>query len=240
MSRFSRTELLIGKEQLLKLKNKKVAVFGLGGVGGHACEALARAGVGELHLIDKDVVDETNINRQIIALESTIGLPKVEVMKKRIEDIDKSIKVYTYNLYFSSENRNEIPFDSFDYIVDAIDTVSSKIELITCAKEKNIPIISAMGTGNKLDPTKFKIADIYDTKVCPLAKVIRNELKKRDIKSLKVVYSEEEPVNLLSDKEKEENFKNHEKMIGSISYVPATAGLMMASQVINDFISEKT
>ena len=180
MSRFERTELLIGKEKLDILRKKKVAVFGLGGVGGYACEALARSGVGELHLIDNDIVDETNINRQIIALKSTIGRDKVDVMKERIFDIGDDIKVFTYKVFLTSDNIDTLPFDKFDYVVDAIDTISAKVALIEKAEGNNIPIISAMGTGNKLYAEKLKIADIYDTKVCPLAKTIRTELKKRD------------------------------------------------------------
>lgn len=236
MSRFERTELLIGKEKIDILRKKKVAVFGLGGVGGYACEALARSGVGELHLIDNDIVDETNINRQIIALKSTIGRDKVDVMKERIFDIGDDIRVFTYKVFLTSDNIDTLPFDKFDYVVDAIDTISAKVALIEKAEGNNIPIISAMGTGNKLYAEKLKIADIYDTKVCPLAKTIRTELKKRDIKKLKVVYSEELPKNEISDEEKTDNYKNHKRVISSISYVPAVAGLLMAEEVIKDLI----
>ena len=229
-SQFSRTEVLIGKEAIEKLQNSKVAVFGIGGVGSYVVEGLARAGVGSFILIDKDVVDETNINRQIIATYQTIGVPKVEVAKQRILDINPNAKIEIYKEFFMPES---IDFfnEKIDYVVDCVDTVTAKIEIILRAKKHNIPVISCMGTGNKLDPTKFIVEDIYKTSICPLAKVMRKELKQRGIESLKVVYSKEEPIKTnLFDEE------TNKPIAGSISFVPSAAGLIIAGEVVKDII----
>ena len=192
-NQFSRTELLIGKDGVEKLQNSKVVVFGIGGVGSYVVEGLARAGVGEFILIDKDIVDETNINRQIIATTKTIGKPKVDVAKQRILDINPNAKVETCKEFFMPESKDFFN-KTIDYVIDCVDTITAKIEIIVRAKKHNIPVISSMGTGNKLEPTRFEIADIYSTSICPLAKVMRKELKKREIKDLKVLYSKEEPI----------------------------------------------
>ncbi len=215
----------MGEEALKKLSQKRVAVFGIGGVGGFAAEALARGGVGSLELIDSDKVDYSNINRQIIALVSTVGQYKTEVMKKRIEDINPSASVTAKNIFFLPETASEFDFSSYNYVVDAIDTVTGKIMLCEAAQKANVPIISAMGAGNKLDPSAFKAADIYDTKVCPLCRVMRRELKKRGIQKLKVVYSEEEPL------------KNDSGVPASCSFVPGVMGLIIAGEVIKDLIN---
>ncbi len=226
-NRFSRTELLIGKESIEKLNKSKVAVFGIGGVGSYVVEGLARAGVGSFILVDKDEVDITNINRQIIATTKTVGRPKVEVAKKRILEINPEAKVEIYQEFFLPETKGILD-ESIDYIVDAVDTVTAKIELIVRANKLNIPIISSMGTGNKLDPSKFEVTDIYKTSVCPLAKVMRKELKIRGIKKLKVVYSKEEPI------------KQEERGVpASISFVPSVAGLIIAGEVIKNLSKGK-
>ena len=199
LTQFSRTELLLGKEAMQRLEEARVAVFGIGGVGGYVCEALARSGVGALDLVDDDKVCLTNLNRQIIATRRTVGRYKTEVMKERILDINPEAKVEIHNCFFLPENADDFPFEEYDYIVDAVDTVTAKISLVMKAKECNVPIISSMGAGNKLDASQFKVADIYKTKVCPLAKVMRRELKKRGVKKLKVVYSEEQPTRPKED-----------------------------------------
>lgn len=228
-SQFSRTELLIGKEGIEKLQKAKVAVFGIGGVGSFVVEGLVRAGIGNFVLVDNDKVCLTNLNRQIIATTKTIGKSKVEVAKERILEINPNANVEIYQEFFMPNTELKIIDKSIDYIVDAIDTVTAKIELAVEAKEMNIPIISSMGTGNKLDPTKFEVADIYKTSVCPLAKVMRKELKKRDIKKLKVVYSKEEPIKTYTDKK---------QVPGSISFVPSVAGLIIAGEVIKDMLKK--
>lgn len=231
MEQYSRTEALIGKEALEKLKKARVAVFGVGGVGGYTIEALARSGVGTLHLIDKDKVSVSNINRQIIALHSTVGRMKTEVMQERIKDIDERIEVVCHDVFFLPENADEFDFSGFDYVVDAIDTVSGKLALIERAIAANVPVISAMGAGNKLDPTKFEVADITKTSVCPLARVMRRELKKRGVERLKVVYSKEDPVaSKLEDKE------TGQTVPASIAFAPSVMGLIIASEVIKDLI----
>ena len=228
---FSRTAILIGEENLQKLKNARVAVFGVGGVGGYVVEALARSGVGALDLIDKDTVSESTINRQIIALHSTVGKLKTEVAAERARDINPEICVRTHNLFYLPETADQFDFSAYDYIVDAIDTVSGKIALIERAKEANTPVISSMGAGNKLDPTKFEVADISKTSVCPLARVMRRELKKRGIEHLKVVYSKEEPLpSPLMDEE------SGKSIPGSIAFVPSVVGLIIAGEVIKDLI----
>lgn len=228
-SQFSRTENLIGAEALEKLKNCHIAVFGVGGVGGFAVEALARAGVGKIDIIDSDCVDITNLNRQIIALHSTVGKLKVEVMRDRILDINPNAKVNIFPILFLPENSSQFDFSKYDYVIDAIDNVTAKIELVIKCQENNTPIIASMGTGNKLDPTKFEICDIYKTSVCPLAKVMRYELKKHGVKKLKVLFSKEEP------------FKNktEPRTPMSISFVPSVAGLIIAGEVIKDIIKKE-
>ena len=250
LNQFNRTELLIGKEGVESLNKAKVAIFGIGGVGSFVVEGLARAGIGNFILVDKDTVDITNLNRQIIATHKTVGKPKVEVAKERILDINPNAKVKVYQELFMPESK-EILDSSIDYVVDAVDTVTAKIELVVRAKRLNIPIISSMGTGNKLDPTKFEVTDIYKTSVCPLAKVMRKELKAREIEELKVVYSKEEPIkpndNLdgYSENEltriseaKEEN-NTRKQVPGSISFVPSVAGLIIAGEVVKDIIGNK-
>ncbi|MFD3155296.1 ThiF family adenylyltransferase [Haloimpatiens sp. FM7330] len=236
---FTRTELLIGKQGVETLKNSKVIIFGVGGVGSFVCEALARAGVGNLILVDKDIVDVTNINRQIIALQSTIGKIKVEVMKERILDINPLCNVTSHKVFLSKENIEELIPKDIDYVVDAIDTVTSKIDLAVWCCEHNIKIISSMGTGKKLDPTKFKIDNIYNTKVCPLAKVMRKQLKIRGIKKLKVLYSEEIPIQPKLEECGLENTEENRRMPSSISFVPSCAGLIIGGEVIKDIIKNE-
>lgn len=227
-----REELLIGKENIEKLKNSKVIIFGLGGVGSSAIEAIVRAGINNIALVDCDKISETNINRQIFATTKTIGKLKVEAAKERLIEINPNLNIEVYNLFFNKENSNGFDFSKYDYIIDAIDTVSSKIELIVCAKKSNTKIISSMGTGNKLNPTDFLVADISKTSVCPLARVMRQELKKRGIKNLKVVYSKETP-----KKPKQVLMNEQNKQIpSSVSFVPPIAGLIMASEVIKDIL----
>ena len=228
---FSRTALLIGEEGLEKLKKARVAVFGVGGVGGYVVEALARSGVGALELIDKDVVSVSNINRQIIALHSTVGRLKTEVAAERARDINPDIDVTVRNVFYLPETAGEFDFTAYDYVVDAIDTVSGKIALIVQSKKANVPVISCMGAGNKLDATAFEVADITKTSVCPLARVMRRDLKKRGIDHVKVVYSKEEP--------KESQAKDEESgkpIPASIAFVPSVAGLILAGEVIKDLI----
>ena len=224
-NQFSRTETLIGKDALTKLTNSHIAVFGIGGVGGYVVEALARAGVGNIDLIDSDDINITNINRQIIALNSTIGKSKVKVAKERILDINPKAKVNYFKKFFSPETSCEFNFSQYDYIVDAIDSVTGKIELILKSQEAKTPIISCMGTGNKLHPEMFEISDIYKTSVCPLAKVMRTELKKHGVKKLKVLYSKEIPIKQAG-----------QRIPASISFVPPVAGLIIAGEVLRDII----
>ncbi|MCY6372783.1 tRNA threonylcarbamoyladenosine dehydratase [Clostridium ganghwense] len=228
-----RTEKLIGKENIEKLNKSKVVVFGVGGVGSFVAEAIARSGVGKIVLVDKDEVDISNINRQILATTKTVGEAKVEVMKRRILDINPNCEVKIHKVFVNEDNIKDIIELDTDYVVDAIDTVSSKIALAVWCEKNNINIISSMGTGNKLDPTKFKVSDIYKTAVCPLAKVMRRELKRREVKGLKVVYSEEIPIKI-SEIYREENQRKQSP--ASISFVPSSAGLIIASEVIKDII----
>ncbi len=223
--------MLLGDEGVQKLNNARVAVFGVGGVGGYAIEALARSGVGALDLIDKDRVSESNINRQIIALHSTVGRLKTEVMAERVRDINPNIKVTTYDVFYLPETAEEFDFTKYDYIVDAIDTVSGKIALIENAKRCNVPVISSMGAGNKLDPTAFEVADISKTSVCPLARVMRRELKKRGVEHVKVVYSKEEP-----QESKTHDEETGKPIPGSVAFVPSVVGLIIAGEVIKDLI----
>lgn len=232
LNQFSRTELLIGKDGINKLSKSKVIIFGIGGVGSYATEALARTGIYEFDLVDNDRVSLTNVNRQIIATTKTIGEYKVEVMKQRILEINPAAKVNMHKCFFLP-NSQQFEFQNYSYIIDAIDTITSKIELVVQANDYNIPIISSMGAGNKLDPTKFQISDIYKTSVCPVAKVMRYELKKRNIKHLKVVYSTEQPIK---PKQATEEIINKKVIPGSISFVPSVAGLIIASEVIKDLI----
>ncbi len=251
LNQFSRTELLIGSPAVQKLKLSKVAVFGIGGVGSYCAEALARSGVGHIVLFDDDVVCLTNINRQLIATRKTVGMPKVQIMKERILDINPDAIVETHQVFYTPENANEFDFASYSYIVDAIDTVSAKLELIVRAKNVNVPIISCMGAGNKLDPTLFEVADIYKTSVCPLAKVMRKELRARNIDSLKVVFSKEIPGKPIENDENDENdCKNNcicppgtkrkctirRQVPASIAFVPSVAGMILAGEVIKDII----
>ena len=238
LNQFSRTELLLGKEALDKLAGSRVAVFGIGGVGGYVCEALVRSGVGEFDLVDDDKVCLTNLNRQIIATRKTIGKYKVEVMRDRILEINPDAKVNVHKCFFLPENAEEFPFDEYDYIVDAVDTVTAKIALVMKAQEMQIPIISSMGTGNKLHGEMFEIADISKTSVCPLCKVMRKELKARGIRHLKVLYSKEMPVDV-SDRETEEDAGRRRALPGSISFVPPVAGLLIAGEAIRDLLAEQ-
>lgn len=233
---FSRTELLLGKDNLEKLKHARVAVFGVGGVGGYVVEALARSGVGTIDIIDNDTVAESNINRQIIATVSSIGKKKVDVCRERILDINPQAEVNAFDTFYLPETASLFDFSKYDYVVDAIDTVTGKIGLILQAKEAGVPIISSMGAGNKLNPTMFEVADIYKTSVCPLAKVMRRELKKRNIDSLKVVYSKEEPVEHKGETD-EPLQEGRRSTPGSIAFVPSVVGLIIASEVVKDIIS---
>lgn len=234
-NQFSREELLIGKEAIEKLKKSKVAIFGIGGVGSYVVEGLARAGVGNFILVDDDVVSISNLNRQLIATHTTIGKPKVEVAMERILDINPNAKVEIYKEFFMPESK-EILDETLDYIVDAVDTVTAKIELVMRANKLNIPIISSMGTGNKLDPTRFEVTDIYKTEICPLAKVMRKELRARGIEKLKVVYSKEEPIKIDKIEEREIEYKGKNPAPGSISFVPSVAGLIISGEVVKDLI----
>ena len=221
-----RTAMLIGTAALDRLQSARVAVFGVGGVGSYVCEALARAGVGAIDLFDSDEVSLSNVNRQLIALHSTVGEAKVDVMRARILDINPSCRVTAHRVFYLPENADLYPLDGYDYIADAVDTVSAKLELIVRARDAGVPLISSMGTGNKLDPTAFRIADIKKTSVCPLARVMRYELKKRGITDVKVLYSTEEPV------------VRGERVPASISFVPSAAGLIIAGEVIKDIIKK--
>ena len=231
LNQFSRTQLLLGKEAMDKLANSRVAVFGIGGVGGYVCEALVRSGVGEFDLIDDDKVCLTNLNRQIIATRKTVGKYKTEVMKERILDINPDAKVNIHNCFFLPENADEFPFEEYDYIVDAVDTVTAKISLVMKAKEKNVPIISSMGAGNKLHPEYFQLDYIEKTSVDPLAKIMRRELKKRRIRRIKVAYSTEVPHKPFSDSDEVRPSP------GSISFVPSTAGMILAGAVVRDLLN---
>ena len=246
LNQFSRTELLFGKEAMQKLESARVAVFGIGGVGGFTVEALARSGVGEIDLIDDDKVCLTNINRQIIALRSTVGKYKVDVAKERLKGINPDIKINTYKTFYTPETADLFDFTQYDYVVDAIDTVTGKIELAVNAQKSGTPIISSMGAGNKLNPEKFEVADIYETSVCPLARVMRRELKSRGIKRLKVVYSKEKALTPIDDmaiscKENcicppgtQRKCTARRQVPGSTAFVPSVAGLIIAGEVIKD------
>lgn len=230
---FARTSLLLGQEAMKRLENAKVAVFGIGGVGGYVVEALARSGIGSLVLVDHDRVSLTNLNRQIIATHKTIGQYKVDVMKERILEINPEVKVEVHRCFFLPENAQEFDFTSYSYVVDAVDTVTAKIAIIMKALESQTPIISSMGAGNKLDPTKFQVADLYQTTVCPLAKVMRRELRKHGVKQLRVVYSTEEPTTL-HNKSEQQSQQERKVLPGSVAFVPSVAGLILAGEVIKE------
>ncbi len=246
LNQFSRTQLLLGQEVMERLYNKRIAVFGIGGVGGYVCEALVRSGIGAFDLIDDDKVCLTNLNRQIIATRKTVGKFKVEVMRDRMLEINPDAKINIHRCFFLPENADEFPFREYDYVVDAVDTVTAKIELILRTQKENIPIISAMGAGNKLDAGRLKVADIYDTRVCPLARVMRRELKKRNVKSLKVVYSDEQPLRPFEDMSiscrsncicppgAQHKCTDRRDIPGSTAFVPAVAGLLIAGEIIKD------
>ena len=248
MDQFARTQLLLGVEAMNKLKNSRVAVFGVGGVGGYSVEALARSGVGAVDLIDDDKVCLTNINRQIIADVKTIGKYKVDVARDRILSINPRCKVTTYQCFYLPQNAKDFDFSQYDYVIDAVDTVTAKINLVMQANESGVPVISSMGAGNKLDPTAFVVSDIYKTDVCPLAKVMRRELKKRNIKKLKVVYSKEKPLVPIEDESiscrshcvcppgAERKCTDRRAIPGSIAFVPSVVGLIIAGEVIKDLI----
>ena len=246
LNQFSRTQLLLGEEAIEKMSNSRVAVFGIGGVGGYVCEALVRSGVGAFDLIDDDKVCLTNLNRQIIATRKTVGKYKVDVMKERMLDINPKVDVRVHKCFFLPENADDFPFEEYDYVVDAVDTVTAKLEIIVRAKSLNIPVISAMGAGNKLDASRFKVADIYKTQMDPLAKVMRRELKKRNIKHLKVVYSDEQPIKPLEDMSiscrtncicppgAAHKCTERRDIPGSTAFTPAVAGLIMAGEIVKD------
>ncbi len=250
LNQFSRTELLFGKAAMEHLRQCRVAVFGIGGVGGYAVEALARSGVGTLDLIDDDKICLTNLNRQIFATRSTVGKEKVAAAKARIQDICPEITVHTHSCFFMPDTADQFDFHDFDYVIDAIDTVTGKLEIILRAKAAGVPVISAMGAGNKLDPTAFRVADIYDTKVCPLARVMRYELRKRHVQDVKVVYSEEKPIRPIEDMAI--SCRNHcvcppgtvrkctvrRDIPGSNAFVPSVAGLILAGEVIKDLTAD--
>ena len=251
LNQFARTQLLLGEDAMKKLGNSRVAVFGIGGVGGYVCEALVRSGVGHFDLIDDDKVCLTNLNRQIIATRKTVGKYKAEVMKERMLDINPDVEVTVHKCFFLPENADEFPFEEYDYVVDAVDTVTAKIELVMKCQEKEVPIISSMGAGNKLDASAFRVADIYKTKMCPLAKVMRHELKKRGVKKLKVVYSEEKPIrpqedmsiscrsNCICPPSAEHKCTERRDIPGSVAFVPSAAGLIIAGEVVKDLIHAK-
>lgn len=236
--RYSREELLIGPEGLEKLRRARVAVFGVGGVGGYVVEALARSGIGALDLFDGDRVSLTNINRQIIALESTVGKLKVEVARDRVLDIDPQCRVEARPLFFTPENAHEVDFSQYDYVADAIDTVSSKIELIRLCREAGVPVISSMGAGNKLDPTAFRVADIEKTSVCPLARVMRRELKRRGITGVKAVYSTEESLRPAAAPGDTKGTAGRPTP-GSMAFVPSVAGLILAGEIVKDLLAQE-
>ena len=224
MSQFDRFELLIGKDNLEKLAQKKVLVFGIGGVGGHCVESLARSGITKFTLVDKDVVEETNINRQLVASYQTLNKPKVEIMKERILSVNPKAEVETRQMFYLPENENEFDFSRYDYVIDCVDTVAAKLSIIKKSKKLNVPVISALGAGNKMNPTELEVSDIYKTSVDPLAKVLRHELKRLGIKSLKVVYSKETPIDV------------NGRIPGSNAFVPSTMGIIIASEVIKDLL----
>ena len=241
MNPYSRTEFLLGKDAMAKLRKSRVAVFGLGGVGGYAVEALARSGIGALDLIDHDTVSLTNLNRQILATRETVGKPKAEVAAARVKAIDPDIQVQSLCTFFHPDTAHQFHFEDYDYVIDAIDTVTGKLALVTAAKAAGTPIICAMGAGNKLDPTAFRVADIYETSVCPLARIMRKECRKRGIDNLKVVYSQEEPIACTlppDDPAWAELPEGRNALPGSCAFVPSVMGLIIAGEVIKDLIKQ--
>ena len=242
---FTRSALLMGEAAVEKLQKSRVAIFGVGGVGGYVCEALVRSGVGAFDLIDKDVVDVTNINRQIIATHSTVGRPKVEVMRERMLDINPEVLINARECFFLPENATDFDFTNYDFVVDCVDTVTAKIQIIMQAKEAGVPVISSMGAGNKMDASRFKVADIYKTNVDPLARVMRRELKKRGVRKLTVVYSDEEPMTPINDSNSGEadavsqSVGRVKQTPGSVAFVPGAAGLIIAGEVVRQLISQE-
>lgn len=246
LNQFSRTQLLYGEEAMKRLRNARVAVFGVGGVGGYVCEALVRSGVGAFDLIDDDKVCLTNINRQIIATRKTVGKYKADVMKERMQEINPDVEVNIHKCFFLPENADKFPFGEYDYVVDAVDTVTAKIELVMKCNKEGVPIISSMGAGNKLEPSAFKVSDIYKTKMCPLAKVMRRELKKRGVRKLKVIYSEEKPKRPIEDMSiscrthcicppgAKHKCTEKRDIPGSVAFVPSVVGLIIAGEVVKD------
>ncbi len=251
LNQFSRTQLLLGEDSMERLKNARIAVFGVGGVGGYVCEALVRSGVGAFDLIDDDKVCLTNLNRQIIATRKTVGQYKAEVMRDRMLEINPDVDVQIHKCFFLPENADEFPFSEYDYVVDAVDTVTAKIELVMKCQKEGTPIISSMGAGNKLEASAFRVADIYKTKMCPLAKVMRRELKKRGVKKLKVVYSEEKPTRPIEDMSiscrtncicppgAKHKCTERRDIPGSVAFVPSVAGLIIAGEVVKDLTGVK-
>ncbi len=252
LNQFSRTQLLYGKEAMEALADKRVAIFGIGGVGGYVCESLVRSGIGHFDLIDDDKVCLTNLNRQIIATRKTVGKYKVDVMEERMKEINPQVDVVKHQCFFLPENADQFPFESYDYVVDAVDTVTAKIEIIMRCKALDIPVISCMGAGNKLDPSRFQVADIYKTTMCPLAKVMRHEMKKRGVKKLKVVYSDEKPTRPIEDMSiscrtncicppgAKHKCTERRDIPGSTAFAPAVAGLVLASEVMKDLTADFT
>ena len=246
LDQFSRTQLLLGKEGIERLSGSRVAVFGIGGVGGYVCEALVRSGVGAFDLIDDDRVCLTNLNRQILATRKTVGRYKAEVMAERMKEINPNVEINIHKCFFLPENADDFPFEKYSYIVDAVDTVTAKLEIILRAKAKGVPVISAMGAGNKLDAGRLRVADIYETKVCPLARVMRYELRKKGVKKLKVVYSDEVPIRPIEDMsiscrthcicppDAKHKCTERRDIPGSTAFVPAVAGLLIAGEVVKD------
>lgn len=234
-NKFDRTKRLLGADAMNKLKNSHVAVFGIGGVGGHAADALIRSGIGEITIVDSDEVAESNINRQLIATTKTVGRKKVEVMRERLLEINPEVIVHMYDCFFLPETKDQFDFFAYDYVIDAVDTVTAKLALVEACKEAGVPIVSSMGAGNKLDPTAFEVTDIYKTTVCPLAKVMRKELKARGIKKLKVVYSKEIPLEPIEDEDfVSDEVRRRRSTPGSIAFVPSVAGLILAGEVVKD------
>ena len=234
IDRFARTRIMLGDDAMERLNNARVAVFGIGGVGGHVVEALVRSGIGSIDIIDKDTVSVTNINRQLIATTKTVGMDKVDAMTERMLEINPEVNIRKYKCFYLPETRDDFDFTEYDYVVDAVDTVTAKIDLVMKANEAGVPIISSMGAGNKLDATAFEVADIYKTSVCPLAKVMRKELKKRGVKKLKVVYSKEEPIKAKGQVSADDEISMKRATPGSIAYVPSVVGLIIAGEVIKD------
>ena len=233
---FSRLRLLIGKEQLKTIQSKRILVFGLGGVGGNVCDALVRSGIEDISIVDNDIINVTNINRQLIANYNTVGKKKVDVMEEHLKSLNPNVKVTKFDCFYLPDNSEQFDFSKYDYVIDAIDTVSAKIDIIFKCKTQHVRVISALGCGNKMDPTKLEVSDIYKTEYDPLARVLRRELKKRCIDSLKVVYSKEKPLPLIEEEKEEKN--NKKEIPGSTAFVPPVAGIIIASEVIKDLLDK--